>query len=59
IILLNDRQTLGGYPKIGCVSRLDLPKIAQARAGSTIHFYAAEIEEKTAQWCEFSHFFNL
>ena len=59
IILLNDRQTLGGYPKIGCVSRLDLPKVAQARAGSTIRFYAAEIEEKTAQWCEFSRFFNL
>jgi biotin-dependent carboxylase-like uncharacterized protein len=59
IILLNDRQTLGGYPKIGCVSRLDLPKIAQARAGSTIHFYAADIEEKSSQWCEFLRFFSL
>jgi len=59
IILLNDRQTLGGYPKIGCVSRLDLPKIAQVRAGSTIHFYTADFEEKSSQWCEFSRFFSL
>jgi allophanate hydrolase len=59
IILLNDRQTLGGYPKIGCVSRLDIPKIAQARAGSTIRFYAADFEEKSSQWCEFLRFFNL
>jgi allophanate hydrolase subunit 2 len=59
IILLNDRQTLGGYPKIGCVSRLDLPKIAQARAGSVIRFYAADIEEKSSQWCEFLGFFDL
>ncbi|ABM05232.1 urea amidolyase related protein [Psychromonas ingrahamii 37] len=59
IILLNDRQTLGGYPKIGCVSRLDLPKIAQARAGSVIRFYDADIEEKSSQWCEFLGFFNM
>ncbi len=59
IVLLNDRQTLGGYPKIGCVSRIDLPKIAQAKPGTVIRFYRADVEEKSAQWCQFSRFFNL
>ncbi len=27
IVLLNDRQTIGGYPKIGCVARMDLPSL--------------------------------
>jgi len=59
IILLNDRQTLGGYPKIGCVSRIDLPMLAQARSGSNVKFYQADIDEKSAQWYDFVRFFNV
>lgn len=59
IILLNDRQTLGGYPKIGCVSRMSLMKLAQARPGSTIHFYRGDIELETKVYGEFMRFFSL
>lgn len=38
IILLNDRQTIGGYPKLGCVARIDLPRLAQAKPGQQVTF---------------------
>ncbi len=38
IVLLNDRQTLGGYPKIGAVLSLDCALLAQATAGTEIYF---------------------
>ncbi|ARI78405.1 5-oxoprolinase subunit C family protein [Halobacillus mangrovi] len=38
IILLADRQTTGGYPKIAQVARIDLPKVAQMKPGEQIRF---------------------
>lgn len=38
IVLLNDRQTLGGYPKMGNVLSLDCWQLAQAAPGSTLYF---------------------
>lgn len=38
IILLADRQTTGGYPKIAHVISADLPKLAQAKPGDRITF---------------------
>lgn len=38
IVLLNDRQTLGGYPKIGSVLSLDCVLLAQAGAGTEVYF---------------------
>ena len=38
IVLMNDRQTIGGYPKIGSVIALDTAKLAQLNPGSTINF---------------------
>lgn len=38
IILMNDCQTTGGYPRIGKVMNDDLGKLAQIRAGNTIQF---------------------
>jgi biotin-dependent carboxylase-like uncharacterized protein len=40
IVLLNDRQTLGGYPKIGTVLSLDCWKLAQCPPGTHVHFQA-------------------
>lgn len=45
IILLNDRQTIGGYPKIGTVLSLDLNKLAQLQAGANIRFSAISVEQ--------------
>jgi biotin-dependent carboxylase-like uncharacterized protein len=38
IVLLNDRQTIGGYPKIGSALSLDAGKLAQLTPGGTVHF---------------------
>lgn len=39
IVLLNDRQTLGGYPKPGAVLATDAAALAQCRQGHSIRFY--------------------
>ncbi len=38
IVLLNDRQTIGGYPKIGSAVSLDAARLAQLRPGGSVHF---------------------
>ena len=45
IILMADRQTTGGYPKIGQVISADLPSLAQLRPGATIQFKEVSLEE--------------
>ncbi|MGO3798565.1 MAG: biotin-dependent carboxyltransferase family protein [Vibrio casei] len=59
IILACDRQTLGGYPKIGCVSKMSLMRLAQVRPGTVLNFYLSDIEEETEKYCEFMRFFGL
>lgn len=38
IVLLADRQTVGGYPRIGVVEEADLGRLAQVRPGQTVRF---------------------
>lgn len=38
IIMLNDRQTIGGYPKLGSVFSQDCDKLAQCRPGTKLRF---------------------
>ena len=38
IVLLNDRQTIGGYPKIGAVISQDCSKLSQLRQDDKVHF---------------------
>jgi allophanate hydrolase len=57
IILLNDRQTLGGYPKIGCVSRMSLMALAQARPGTRLHFHRGEMALESNAYQTFLRFF--
>lgn len=45
IALLADRQTTGGYAKIGVVASVDLPKLAQAMPGATIKFEPITVDE--------------
>ena len=45
IILLSDRQTTGGYPKIGAVIWADIPKLVQRKTDHKIRFEAVTIEE--------------
>ncbi|WAS05235.1 biotin-dependent carboxyltransferase family protein [Gloeomargaritales cyanobacterium VI4D9] len=45
IILLADRQTVGGYPIIAVVASVDLPKVAQAKVNTQIYFQAIALQE--------------
>jgi antagonist of KipI len=45
IILMADRQTLGGYPKIAQIISVDLPLVAQLRPGGNIRFREVSIAE--------------
>jgi allophanate hydrolase len=59
IVLLNDRQTLGGYPKLGCVARMSLSKLAQAQPGSELNFHRIEVEQASKTYAKFMQFFTL
>jgi biotin-dependent carboxylase-like uncharacterized protein len=48
IVLLADRQTTGGYPKIASVISADLPAIARLLPGSGVAFRAVPIEAAEA-----------
>ena len=45
IVLLNDRQTIGGYPKIGSLLSLDIARLAQPTANATVRFEPLSIEQ--------------
>lgn len=45
MILLADRQTTGGYAKIGTVVSADLPRLVQCMPGAKIHFRKVSVEE--------------
>lgn len=45
IILLADRQTIGGYPKIGYVATVDLPVFAQLKPGDTVRFQPVSVRD--------------
>lgn len=45
IVLLNDRQTIGGYPKIGAVIALDTAKLAQLGQGGKVRFEPITMEK--------------
>ena len=40
IILLNDRQTIGGYPRLGALTPLSLARLAQKLPGSVVRMKA-------------------
>ncbi|MGZ4164703.1 MAG: KipI antagonist, partial [Tumebacillaceae bacterium] len=48
IVLLADRQTIGGYPKIGQIATVDLPLIAQVKPGETVSFCEITVSEAQA-----------
>ncbi|SCH66354.1 biotin-dependent carboxyltransferase family protein [Romboutsia sp. Marseille-P6047] len=45
IIMLTDRQTTGGYTKIGTVISVDICKLAQCKTGDIINFKQISLEE--------------
>lgn len=49
IVLLNDRQTIGGYPRLGALTPLALAQLAQCMPGAVVRFKA--VVQETA-WRE-------
>ncbi|MGI2328558.1 biotin-dependent carboxyltransferase family protein [Planococcus sp. YIM B11945] len=45
IILLADRQTTGGYPKIGQVASVDLPLVSQLKPGDRLRLEEVSLQE--------------
>ncbi len=52
IVLMSERQTIGGYPQIGHIISADLPLIARAWPGTAIRFREVSIEEARHAWFE-------
>lgn len=52
IILLSERQTIGGYPQIGHVISADLPMLARAWPGTPLRFREVTLEEARSAWHE-------
>lgn len=53
IVLLNDRQTMGGYPKAGAVIASDCARLAQLRPGARVQFsLITEREADRIRWLE-------
>lgn len=44
IVLLNDRQTIGGYPRLGNLTPLAASRLAQCQPGQTIRFHPVGAE---------------
>jgi biotin-dependent carboxylase-like uncharacterized protein len=59
IILLKDRPTIGGYPKIGTVFSLDLAKLAQRQPGTEVTFKPMALEEAQRLRRQFNTFFGI
>ncbi|MCE5978020.1 biotin-dependent carboxyltransferase family protein [Pseudomonas sp. JR33AA] len=49
IVLLNDRQTIGGYPRLGALTPLALAQLAQCMPGAVVRFRAVVQDEAWRQ----------
>ncbi|MFT7559442.1 MAG: biotin-dependent carboxylase-like uncharacterized protein [Flavobacteriales bacterium] len=59
IILLSDHQSLGGYPKIGNISRLDCFRLSQRRAGEKVRFRPTTLIAAQEKLAKLYRFFNF
>ncbi|MBC8125570.1 MAG: 5-oxoprolinase subunit PxpB [Gloeobacteraceae cyanobacterium ES-bin-144] len=59
IILLAERQTIGGYPQIGHIISADLPVIARAMPGTFIRFQEVSLHAARDAWRQRQHEFRI
>lgn len=57
IVMLVDRQTLGGYPKIGTVTWRSRCYLAQAMADTEVNFRAISLAQAQTEWRQYQRFF--
>lgn len=58
IVLMADRQSTGGYPKIANVISADLGQLAQLLPGQTVHFSLLQLDEAQQIWAERKYHFQ-
>ncbi len=58
IVLMKERQTIGGYPTLGTIFQVDAFKLGQQRPGTSVCFYPDAIENAQAEWLLFNTLFN-
>lgn len=58
IVLLADRQSMGGYPLLGVLHPLDIGRLAQCPAHSEVCFAPASVEQAQADLRSFLRFFS-
>jgi antagonist of KipI len=52
IVLMADRQTAGGYPRVGEVISVDLPLVAQLKPGDTVRFRRVSLPDAQRLYLE-------
>ncbi len=53
IALLNDRQTIGGYPRLGALTPLTASRLSQCLPGQTVRLRATGVEQAWREWQQF------
>lgn len=59
IVLMKDRQTIGGYPLLGCVAQLDLAILSQSKPGVKVRFKPVTISDLEKELGEYFKFFGI
>ena len=59
IVLLKDRQTIGGYPKLGSVSQLDCFRLSQRQPNQVVRFALGDIQQLRRDLQLFYEFFRV
>ncbi len=58
IVLMADRQTTGGYPRIGEVASVDLGVVAQLKPGDQLRFHFISLDEAQRLYLAWEHDFR-
>lgn len=58
VVLMKERQSTGGYPMMGVVSRLDLFKLVQAFPGTSVYFTLADPLRLRSELMRFYNFWG-
>lgn len=50
IVMMRDRQTLGGYPKLGCIAQYDIWRFSQLVPGDSVCFQVVDMDTARANF---------